>query len=244
MCPNILRTIHSSASYGKIIITRDSNCYISKNAKGYHLAMADRSRQTRKRRTTTRTIQDAALDLFAEQGYENTTLKEIAERADVAPRTLTHHFPAKHDLLFAMDHWPLEPLKTELDKNVGKQSVFDTVRAWHTKHMNQATDGEDETHFWRRRRLRVEIIHDNPVLQGHAAASFTDTEKVISDALTIQYALRKNALAPKLAAVALMGGLREIHYYSAEITATGAPLGPMIDEVFLFAQCGLDALLS
>jgi len=43
-------------------------------------------------------ICDAALELFAEQGIEATTIREIAERADAAEGTLYRHFGGKGDL--------------------------------------------------------------------------------------------------------------------------------------------------
>jgi AcrR family transcriptional regulator len=42
----------------------------------------------------------AALDLFAEQGYENTTVTEIAERAGLTKSTFFRHFPDKREVLF------------------------------------------------------------------------------------------------------------------------------------------------
>ena len=42
----------------------------------------------------------AAVALFAEQGYETTTVEQIATRAGVSPRTFHHNFPAKEDVLF------------------------------------------------------------------------------------------------------------------------------------------------
>jgi AcrR family transcriptional regulator len=43
----------------------------------------------------------AALDLFAEQGYDATTVTEIAERAGVTKMTFFRHFPDKREVLFA-----------------------------------------------------------------------------------------------------------------------------------------------
>lgn len=42
----------------------------------------------------------AALDLFAEQGYEKTTVIEIAERAGLTKSTFFRHFPDKREVLF------------------------------------------------------------------------------------------------------------------------------------------------
>jgi AcrR family transcriptional regulator len=43
----------------------------------------------------------AALDLFTEQGYDETTVAEIAERAGLTKSTFFRHFPDKRDLLAA-----------------------------------------------------------------------------------------------------------------------------------------------
>lgn len=44
-------------------------------------------------------IQQVALDLFGEQGYEKTSLREIAERLDVTKAALYYHFKSKEEIL-------------------------------------------------------------------------------------------------------------------------------------------------
>src|SRR3984885_15981365 len=46
-------------------------------------------------------LMGAAIELFDEQGYEATTVAEIAERAGVTKRTFFRHFPDKRELLVA-----------------------------------------------------------------------------------------------------------------------------------------------
>jgi AcrR family transcriptional regulator len=54
----------------------------------------------RTRRGDTRArIQQIALELFAEQGYEGTSLREIAERLDVTKAALYYHFKSKEDIV-------------------------------------------------------------------------------------------------------------------------------------------------
>ena len=45
-------------------------------------------------------LQQAALDLFSEQGFERTTVAEIAARAGVTERTFFRHFADKREVLF------------------------------------------------------------------------------------------------------------------------------------------------
>lgn len=54
----------------------------------------------RKKRQVREAIADAALHLFAADGYDATTVQKIAERADVSPATVARYFPTKESMLF------------------------------------------------------------------------------------------------------------------------------------------------
>jgi AcrR family transcriptional regulator len=62
--------------------------------------VAPSRRQEHKMRTA-RALQQAALELFAKNGYDDTTTDEIAEQAGVSPRTFFRYFPTKESVLFA-----------------------------------------------------------------------------------------------------------------------------------------------
>src|SRR5689334_17539812 len=54
-------------------------------------------------RTDTRSrVQKVALELFAEQGYEKTSLREIAERLGVTKAALYYHFKSKEDIVHSL----------------------------------------------------------------------------------------------------------------------------------------------
>ncbi len=46
-------------------------------------------------------IQRATFELALEQGFDNTTVEQIAARADVAPRTIYAHYPTKESIVFS-----------------------------------------------------------------------------------------------------------------------------------------------
>jgi len=52
--------------------------------------------------STRELILDVALDLFIDQGYEGTSLRQIAERLGVTKAALYYHFEAKEDILMAL----------------------------------------------------------------------------------------------------------------------------------------------
>jgi len=54
------------------------------------------------RGNTRQRIQDVALELFAEHGYEKTSLREIAEQLDVTKAALYYHFKTKEDIVVSL----------------------------------------------------------------------------------------------------------------------------------------------
>jgi AcrR family transcriptional regulator len=60
---------------------------------------ASGGRPGRPRGDTRQRIQSVALELFAEQGYEKTSLREIAERLGVTKAALYYHFKSKEDIV-------------------------------------------------------------------------------------------------------------------------------------------------
>jgi len=57
----------------------------------------------RRRRRTRHAISAAAVDLFAREGYDATSIAQVAAAAEVSPRTVFRHFPDKEELLFGED---------------------------------------------------------------------------------------------------------------------------------------------
>jgi AcrR family transcriptional regulator len=89
-------------------------------------------REGRKLRTRTALI-DAAATLFAEHGYENTSLEAIAERAEVHVQTLYRHFPNKETLAIAGDLELYDRFRAALQERDAKsQPVLEFWKAWAT----------------------------------------------------------------------------------------------------------------
>ncbi|WP_282703574.1 TetR/AcrR family transcriptional regulator [Streptomyces sp. CC219B] len=74
----------------------------------------DGTRQ-RRRGDTRQRIQDVALELFAEQGYEKTSLREIAERLEVTKAALYYHFKTKEEIVVSLFEDMTKPIEKLID---------------------------------------------------------------------------------------------------------------------------------
>lgn len=72
------------------------------------------SRRERKKIETRQRLMEAALRLFREQGYDDTTVGQIAEAADVAKGTFFNYFETKEAILPALVEWRLKELEDAL----------------------------------------------------------------------------------------------------------------------------------
>jgi AcrR family transcriptional regulator len=204
-------------------------------------------RQERRKRRTRQAIQKAALELFAERGYRETTINDIAERAEVAPRTVTVHFPAKEELLLDAEPFTLDSLRERLSARRPGEPALEALRAWMAATMTEIeTDAEGlDGRFWERRALRAHIINAEPELRGRARAGYYPFERVLAEAIGEDLGQPGNSLVPRLAALSAVAGLREL-YESDEAQALAAPpsaseLLELVDRVISFAQAGIEA---
>lgn len=80
----------------------------------------------RKKIKTREAIRGATYALVAEQGYDSTTIEQIAERAEVSPSTVFRYFPTKEDIVITDEYD--EPLLAELAARPADEPWTDSVR--------------------------------------------------------------------------------------------------------------------
>ena len=103
----------------------------------------------RKKQRTRESIVTVALELFAERGYQQTTVAEIAEAAEVSKGTVFAYFPSKEDIVFADTAPVCEDLLRQLRDRDPDRSAPDVLRSFMSEHAT-APDA--------RRQLRERLI--------------------------------------------------------------------------------------
>lgn len=87
-----------------------------------------------RRGDTRQRIQDVALELFAEQGYEKTSLREIAERLEVTKAALYYHFKTKEDILTSIFEDLTRPIDELVEWGTEQPRTLETKRTILTRY--------------------------------------------------------------------------------------------------------------
>jgi AcrR family transcriptional regulator len=206
------------------------------------------TRHERKKQRTRALIRETAWELFAAHGYDATTIKAIADAADVAPRTVTIHFPAKDDLMFADDdYFGADRLEHRLAVRPTGQPALETLRQWMIETINDITSSraDDASHYWHTRALRARLIDENDRLRGMARASYAPAERILAAAIASDLQVEPDTLAPRLAAGTAVTGLREL-YDSREARSLGpeptaGDLIKLVNQVIDYTTAGLES---
>lgn len=142
-------------------------------------------------------LRQAALDLFAERGYDAVATARIAERAGVSEMTLFRHFPSKEALLLAD---PFDPLMAEAVR--GCPARESAMRAL-TNGIRLALAQLDEKDV-EELRERLRIIAPVPSLRGAIERHSDETVAALVAALTDRGV---GELQARVAATAVIAGL-------------------------------------
>jgi AcrR family transcriptional regulator len=209
------------------------------------------TRHERRKQRTRALIRETAWELFAAHGYDATTIKAIADAADVAPRTVTVHFPAKDDLLFADDdYFGADRLEQWLAARPPGQPALETLRQWMIETIDDISSSRAGRAglYGRARALRARLIDENDRLRGLARASYAPAERLLAAAIADDLHVQPDELAPRLAAATAVTGLREL-YDSREARSlgpepTGADLIQLVNQVIDYASAGLAAVTA
>jgi AcrR family transcriptional regulator len=139
----------------------------------------------------------AALDLFTEQGYDATTVSQIAERAGVTKMTFFRHFPDKREVLFAGQEIHSRILADAIAAAPGPATPVQAVGA--------ALDALAATFTEERREFAARLL---PVIAAHSELRERSAFKHIGLTQAMGEALEKRGVPELTASLAAELGLR------------------------------------
>jgi len=147
--------------------------------------------RTRKKQKTRQALADASLLLFAQYGYDDVSVTQIARRAGVSERTFFHYFPTKADVLFDISPDDLDRLQGRVRDQPRSMGYVDAVESalltW------SAWDGDHESRH-QRAQLLFRAAESSATLRGRELDYNTACANAIANGL----AQRQGFLAPDL----------------------------------------------
>ncbi|MEU9569260.1 TetR family transcriptional regulator [Streptomyces massasporeus] len=187
----------------------------------------------RKKIKTRRAIRTATYALIEEQGYDATTIEQIADRAEVSPSTVLRYFPAKEDIVVT-DEW--DPVMTaELRARPADESWADTLRYVMRTALDLALAEEPDV-IRLRTRLGVEV----PAVRARMLENAAATGRLLRDALAERSGLDPDSLELRVLTMSVMGGLMEVCHYWAE-TGHRDDIRDLVDRALDVLEHGLPA---
>jgi len=168
-------------------------------------------------------IVDAALKLFAEQGFTETTVDAIAERADVGRRTFFRYFPAKESVLFHDIDAQIQATLDSLAARPQGEPPFEALVTVLRESAGRFSEDVDK------RRLLAKVAHEcDNLLVHHRAVIMRRLEEEITAEIARRAGVPPEDLATSAAVAAILAA------YGAAIRrwilqGANEPLQPLVE---------------
>ena len=197
--------------------------------------MATAGLRERKRERTRQTIARAALELFARQGFHDTTIPQIAEAADVSPRTVSGYFPAKEDLAFPYADAQMAEFERRLEERAAGETAADALRAWIPAVVERGMEPPDDL------RRRREVIDADESLRARERHYMLQTQAALGRAFATDLRMDAEALEPRMAAAATI----TVFELLGRDVGPGDPEAALeaLDRALVFIGGGIGALI-
>lgn len=200
----------------------------------------------RKKQQTRHAIHRAAMRLFAERGFEATTIADIAAAADISPRTFFSYFASKEEAVFPKVEEAFADFDRAMSERPPGTTALEALREWLTsaarKYMADVEDAKLES------RLRRE----SPAVAACDLQHQRQFERRLAEAVADDFGEPVDALRPRLVAAASVAALQASSAKAESVLerdpeAAAAmmadPVG-FLDDAMRFLEGGLAALRS
>jgi TetR/AcrR family transcriptional regulator, regulator of mycofactocin system len=198
----------------------------------------------RKKQQTRQAIHEAAMRLFAERGYDATTIADIAEAAGISPRTFFSYFTAKEEAVFQKFDMAYEEYTHALQNRPAGMTALAALREWIIQEAHKYTPTAENL------RLEAKLREESPAVAACELRHNRMYEARLAEAVAEDLGEPADSLRPRLVAAAAMAAL-QVAGDKAEASLDENPdaaaqfaADPMafLDDALRFLDAGLAAL--
>jgi len=141
------------------------------------------SLRERKKLATRRSLRRHALDLVAQRGFMHVTVEDIAEAADVSPRTFFNYFPSKEAALFGADPERIAALRDGVLHQAPGQSALGALRQVLVAEARKVTSELGDLGEPQEMLRRMKVVRADPHLRAAQSAHMANVESALTEAL-------------------------------------------------------------
>ena len=192
----------------------------------------------RKKERTRQVLAETAAELFAHQGFQDTTIKQIADAAEVSPRTVSAYFPVKEELVFCDHQDVFDALEQRLADRPEGATTAQTLRAWLLEMLDEADLDHEQS-----RRTR-ELIESDPALRTYERGLQERAERIVARAVAVDLGVADDELVPHMVGAATIAALDAMGRRAKESSAEEfhANALQVVDDAMAFIGGGVQAL--
>lgn len=190
-------------------------------------------RSGRQPATTVAALSHVGLELFAERGFDATTVEDIAAAAGIGRRTFFRYFASKNDVPWGDFQGLLDRMAAHL------AAVPDDVPLWASLRdavveFNRFPPGEAALH-----RRRMELLLGVPALVAHSTLRYDAWRQVIAAHAARRLRQPDDALEPQAIGWTCLG--LALTAYEQWLARPDADLGSLVAEAFATLSASFDA---
>jgi len=179
-------------------------------------------KQGRPAATTRGELELVALQLFAERGFDATTVDDVAEAAGIGRRTFFRYFASKNDVVWGDFDAALDNLRAQLAAVPGEVPLMDGLREA-VKAFNQLPEGAEPQH-----RVRMAMVLHTPALQAHSTLRYAGWRAVIAQHVAARVGAQPGDFGPALLAHQVLASA--VAAYEQWLDRPGSDLQALLDE--------------
>ncbi len=184
--------------------------------------------------TSRRAVTHVALELFAERGFEETTVDDIANALGVSRRTLFRYFASKNDMVWGEFDWVLARLRRCLEATGADEPLHDALR----RAVVESNRYEDEQ--LPELRIRMRLITGVPALQAHSTLRYAEWRTVVAEFVARRLGCEAVDLIPQAVAHAALG--TSMAAFLVWVDDASSDLVQNLDAAYRLLGSGLAAL--
>jgi TetR/AcrR family transcriptional regulator, regulator of mycofactocin system len=196
--------------------------------------MLPQSRVGRRRSTTPHHITDVAIDLFAERGFAEVSVDDVAQAAGIARRTLFRYYASKSAIPWGDFDTHLAHLRDLLDTVDERVPLGEALRA---ALLAFNTFDESET---ARHRQRMRVILKTEELQAYSMTMYAGWREVIAGFVAGRLGVKATDLVPQTVAWTMLG--LALGAYEHWLGDESVPLPTALGNAFDVVGAGLNGL--